>query len=88
MKDVTTTARLARLELTGEEAMRMQRELGSFLEFMKVLTPIETEESVALELECPLREDIPVCSTARDELLSNAGGHDGVYFTVPKAVEQ
>jgi aspartyl-tRNA(Asn)/glutamyl-tRNA(Gln) amidotransferase subunit C len=87
--DVLQVARLARLELTDEEVVRLQGQLSAILEAVgKVseldLTGIEPT-SHPLDVVNVWAEDEPRPSLPVDEALANAPERDGRFFRVPPA---
>ena len=82
---------LARLKLPEEERASMAAELEQILEYMDVLSGLDTEGVEPMSHVFPvknvLRADAVEPSTDRAALLAGAPAHDGEAFLVPKAVE-
>jgi aspartyl-tRNA(Asn)/glutamyl-tRNA(Gln) amidotransferase subunit C len=85
--DVAYVARLARLELTGEELERFTVQLGAVLDHaadVEALDVVDVEPtSHPLALVNVLREDIPRASLERDEVLAAAPSVENDRFRVP-----
>jgi len=83
-------ARLARLELTDEEAKRMGGQLSAILSYVSTLDALDTETveptSHAIAVPTPHRADEVGNHLPLEEVLSNAPKHDNDSFVVPKVV--
>lgn len=83
--DIEKIARLARLELTGDEAESFKKELEAVIGLAEKLSELpdlpETKKG-----KSALREDIPGNCLSREELLSNAPEASENAFAVPRAV--
>ena len=89
---VLHVARLARLELEGEEIERMQRDLAKILGYMEQLGELRTEgipatAHVAAE-RAPLRPDEQVPGLDQERALSEAPRRGGGSFAVPGFVDE
>jgi aspartyl-tRNA(Asn)/glutamyl-tRNA(Gln) amidotransferase subunit C len=86
-QQVLHVARLARLELTGEELERMEAELGSILENVERISELDLAgvepTSHVIALENVLRADEPRPSTERERILAVAPDADDSGFRVP-----
>lgn len=86
--DVAHVARLARLDVTDDELDRFTRELGAVLEHAADVASLDTEgvtpTAHPLDLVNVLREDRPLPSLARDEVLAMAPAAENGRFRVPK----
>ena len=88
---VLHVARLARLELTGEELDRMATELASILEDVERIGELDLAgvepTSHVVALENVLRPDEPRPSTPRERILAPApdAGDDGFRVPSPQA---
>jgi aspartyl-tRNA(Asn)/glutamyl-tRNA(Gln) amidotransferase subunit C len=86
-QQVLHVARLARLELTGEELERMEAELGSILENVERISELDLTgvepTSHVVALENVLRADEPRPSTERERILAVAPDADDSGFRVP-----
>src|SRR5437588_8007047 len=92
-KDVAHVADLANLELTGEERVRMLRDLNSILEYVARLDELDTSAvepmaQVLLQSKSnAMREDVLEGlrkSLPHEEAIANAPATDGTFFKVPK----
>jgi aspartyl-tRNA(Asn)/glutamyl-tRNA(Gln) amidotransferase subunit C len=85
--DVAYVARLARLELTGEELERFTVQLGAVLDHAADVEALEVADveptSHPLALVNVLRDDIPRASLERDEVLAGAPSVENDRFRVP-----
>jgi len=83
---------LARLELTPEEKVRMERELGELLAYVSSLRqlPLDGVSPMILpvEVEPVLRADVPEVFPSREELLRNAPEVQDGAFVVPNVLEE
>ena len=85
-------AKLARLELSGPEIDRMQHDLGNILDYVKLLSELDTTDvpetaQVAVE-SAPFRPDDPQQSLPNDAALREAPRHAGPSFAVPAFVDE
>jgi len=85
-------AKLARLELGGDEVDRMQQDLGKILDYVQLLSELDTENvaptaQVAVE-SAPFREDAPEQSLPNDAALGEAPRRAGPAFAVPAFVDE
>jgi aspartyl-tRNA(Asn)/glutamyl-tRNA(Gln) amidotransferase subunit C len=89
---VLHVARLARLELSEEEVVRMERDLGKILEHVEELSRLPTEgipETAHVASErAPLRPDRTAESLPTDLSLSEAPRSAGGGFLVPGFVDE
>ena len=89
--DIEHIRKLARLDLTEEEAASLHADLEKILEYMEVLKEVDLEgvepmvHSVSLLAQ--LHEDEPREGLSAEEALSNAPEHLEGFFTVPTVVE-
>ena len=86
--DVAHVARLARLDVTEEELERFTEQLGAVLEHAADVAALDTEgvppTAHPLPLVNVLREDQPVPSLDRDEVLGQAPKAEDGRFWVPR----
>lgn len=91
LDEVRRVASLARLALEEEELRTMQAQLGSILDSMAALAKLDTEgvppTQHAIEMVCPLREDVPHVTLRREEVLRAAARSEAGAFAVPKVME-
>ena len=85
--EVEQVALLARLRLSDEELDRMTSQLGDILEYINLLSELDTEAiepmAHASEIVNVLREDVVRPSLEREAALANAPHHDGQCYLVP-----
>ena len=89
--DVAYIARLAKLELTGEETARFSEDLNQVLAYVAQLDQWDTTGVEPMYHTLPvfdaLREDTPGTSLSNEAALSNAPAQEDGQFRVPKVVE-
>jgi aspartyl-tRNA(Asn)/glutamyl-tRNA(Gln) amidotransferase subunit C len=89
--DVAYVARLARINLTEEEANAFQRQLGDVLNYVAKLREADVSHVEAAAHALPIfnvfREDAPSDWFTAEEALSNASRKKNDLFIVPKVVE-
>lgn len=89
--EVRRVAVLARLALDEDEVRTMQAQLDSILDSMAALAKLDTEgvppTQHALEMVCPLRDDVPHACLRREEVLRAAARSEAGAFAVPKVME-
>lgn len=89
--EVSHVAKLAHLALDEHEVATMQTQLDSILDSMATLAKLDTEgvppTQHAIDLVCPLREDVPRPSLRREEALRAAARSEAGAFAVPKVME-
>jgi aspartyl-tRNA(Asn)/glutamyl-tRNA(Gln) amidotransferase subunit C len=86
-EDVLHVARLARLELVGDEVEQMREQLSAILEAVGKVAELDLEgvEPTAhpLDLVNVLADDEPRPSLTREEALANAPDPEDGFFGVP-----
>ena len=91
-EDVQHVARLARLELSEPEMVRMQDELSHILAYIDKLRSLDTTgvepTSHAVPLINVMREDEPRPSLPRADMLANAPEAAGDFFREPRIIEE
>lgn len=89
--DVAYVARLARINLTEDEAKVFQKQLGDVLKYVEKLREIDVTDvevsAHALPLFNVFREDAPRDWFTAEQALSNAPRQANGLFIVPKVVE-
>jgi aspartyl-tRNA(Asn)/glutamyl-tRNA(Gln) amidotransferase subunit C len=89
--DVTYVARLARINLTEEEANAFQKQLGDVLKYVEKLGEPDVSDVEAAAHALPIfnvfREDAPRDWFTAEQALSNAPRKANSLFIVPKVVE-
>jgi aspartyl-tRNA(Asn)/glutamyl-tRNA(Gln) amidotransferase subunit C len=90
-KTVEKVAKLARLQLSGEELDRYGAQLGAILDYIAKLEKIDVSglEPLAHAVDTfnVFRDDVPRPSLTRDAALQNAPEKTGDFFIVPKIIE-
>lgn len=90
--DINYIARLARMELDADEKAALENDLTSIIGYMDTLSAIDTTGVEPMEhvlgLSNVTREDEPVPSYNREELLACAPKQEDGFYDVPLAVEQ
>ncbi len=102
--DVQHVAALASLELTPDEAVRMERDLNAILGYVAELGELDTTQvepmaqvseilarlygAEAAGSATTLRADEPLPSLARATVMAAAPATDGSFFKVPKVIER
>lgn len=89
---VLHVARLARLELEATEIEVLQRDLGSFLEYVETLNELDTsgieETAQVAATEAPFRNDVVLPGVSTDAALGEAPRKGGGGFAVPAFVDE
>jgi aspartyl-tRNA(Asn)/glutamyl-tRNA(Gln) amidotransferase subunit C len=90
-QEIEHIARLARLELTGEQKARYREQLEAILDHIAKLQELDTQDIPATAnvsvAQMPLRIDEPLPGLARDDLLKNAPQQDDGQFKIPPVFE-
>lgn len=90
-KTVENVAKLARLQLSGEELDRYGKQLGAILDYIAKLEKLDVAglEPLAhpVDADNVFRDDVPRPSLPRDAALQNAPEKTGDFFIVPKIIE-
>ncbi len=85
--DVLHVARLARLELAGDEVEQMREQLSAILEAVGKVAELDLEDveptAHPLDLVNVLAEDEPRPALTREEALANAPDPEDGFFGVP-----
>lgn len=91
LDEVLRIAALARLALDDGEARAMQAQLGSILDWVATLEALDTSGLApmhhAVEIPCPMRDDVPRRGLHRDEVLRAAPRSEAGAFAVPRVME-
>ena len=89
--DVSYVAKLARLNLDGEETAVFQKQLSEVLHYIEKLREVDVSAVEAATHAVPVsnvfREDQPRDWFTAEEALANAPGKANNLFIVPKVVE-
>ena len=91
IREVNHVAKLARLELSDQEAAFFQKDLNSILDYVETLKDLDTENvspmSHVLETSNVWRDDLPKDHKETEPLLKNAPMREKGYYKVPKILE-
>jgi aspartyl-tRNA(Asn)/glutamyl-tRNA(Gln) amidotransferase subunit C len=91
LTEVEHVARLARLELTETEKELMTAQLDAILDYIGKLNQLDTSAveptSTVIPMVSVMREDEVRPSLTQDEALANAPDREGIYFRVPRIIE-
>jgi aspartyl-tRNA(Asn)/glutamyl-tRNA(Gln) amidotransferase subunit C len=89
--DIEHVARLARLELTDEEKIRLKLQLGLILEHAAKVGEVATTDvpptAYAIPRSNVFRDDEPEPSLPREAAMQNAPAEESDRFKVPKIAE-
>ena len=89
--DVLSVAKLARLNVTEDEAKKLTGEMESIITFADMLSEIDTSliapTNHAMKVQNVFREDKVTGSYDREDILKNAPSQDSGCYLVPKVVE-
>ncbi|MEM7192982.1 MAG: Asp-tRNA(Asn)/Glu-tRNA(Gln) amidotransferase subunit GatC [Pseudomonadota bacterium] len=84
-------ARLARIAITDEEAVKLEAELSGILDWVAQLDELDTENVEPMTcveaMKMKMREDDVTDGFKADAVVKNAPQADDHYFVVPKIVE-
>jgi aspartyl-tRNA(Asn)/glutamyl-tRNA(Gln) amidotransferase subunit C len=88
---VDHVAHLARLDLSGEESQKMEKQLADILDYIGLLEELDTARvpptSHVLDLANVMREDEVKPSLPVEKGLGNAPEREGTTFKVPRIIE-
>jgi aspartyl-tRNA(Asn)/glutamyl-tRNA(Gln) amidotransferase subunit C len=90
-EQVRKVGRLSRLELSEAEAAEFTEQLGAILDYMAKMKELDTGNVPPLAHCLPMtncfREDCVKESLGSEKTLCNAPQRDGVFFKVPKILD-
>ncbi|MGH1349627.1 MAG: Asp-tRNA(Asn)/Glu-tRNA(Gln) amidotransferase subunit GatC [Methyloligellaceae bacterium] len=90
-KTVRHIARLARLQVTDEEAKNLETELSSIMNWIEQLNEVDTDDVQPLtsivEVSLKQRDDVVTDGGYPEEIMKNAPLSEDHFFMVPKVVE-
>ncbi|TAM74142.1 Asp-tRNA(Asn)/Glu-tRNA(Gln) amidotransferase subunit GatC [bacterium] len=90
--DVRYVARLARLDLTEEEATLYQRQLDRLLEHVESLQRLDVGRVAPTAQVVPLtnvlRDDVTCPSLDRAQAMAGAPAREGAFFRVSRIIEE
>ena len=89
--DIAQVARLARLELTAQEAARFSAQFAKLFDFIKELQALDVDHvhptAQVIPLHNVFRDDRVTPCLDREAALANAPDRDGPYFKTPRILE-
>ncbi len=89
--DIDHVAKLARIDLTKEEAARFSAQFSRLFEFIKELQQLDVSEIPATAQVIPLhnvlRDDEVKPCLSQDDALENAPDREGPFFKTPRILE-
>lgn len=89
-EEVKRIAKLAKLSLTEDEEINLQKEMSSILDYVDKLNEIDTNDveplSHPITVENVFREDKIEKSISREDALKNAPDATEEFFKVPKVI--
>lgn len=90
-EEVARIASLARLSLDEDESLRVTSQLGAILDYVALLSEVDTTgieaTAHAIPLPTPLREDRAVAAMAPELAVANAPEREGSAFVVPLVID-
>ena len=88
-EEVLHVARLARLELSGDDVAKFQEQLSDILEAVSKVSELDLSDvpptAHPLEIANAWAEDVPRDCLPLDDVFANAPDRDGDYFRTPPA---
>ncbi len=88
---VRRIAKLARIRVAEQDVPLLQGELNNILGWIEQLNEVDVEGVAPLaggaDIALRLREDAVTDGNIPEQILANAPGREGAFFTVPKVVE-
>lgn len=88
---VQQVARLARLDLDADEAVKMQKQLGDILGYISLLDELDLSDvpptSHVIDMANVMRDDEVKPSLPVEKGLANAPDMEGTAFKVPRIIE-
>ncbi|MCD6390166.1 MAG: Asp-tRNA(Asn)/Glu-tRNA(Gln) amidotransferase subunit GatC [Desulfobulbaceae bacterium] len=89
-EEILQVAKLARLEVRGDELKNMTEQLDRILSYIAKLNELNTDgvtpTTHAISIHNAFREDTTQDSLPRQEALVNAPEQNGEFFVVPKVI--
>ena len=92
-EEIKKIASLAKINISDDELDNYSGQISKILEYMSTLNNVDTSKvdefsNQLLDNKQSLREDDIEQSLDRDEILKLAPDSDGVYFKVPKVIDE
>ncbi len=92
-EEIKKIASLAKINISDDELDNYSDQISKILEYMSTLNNVDTSKvdefsNQLFDNDQSLREDIVEDFLNRDDVLKLAPDSDGVYFKVPKVIEE
>tara|TARA_Y100000817_G_scaffold279227_1_gene242474 strand:- start:131 stop:427 length:297 start_codon:yes stop_codon:yes gene_type:complete len=92
-EEIKKIASLAKINISNDELDNYSDQISKILEYMSTLNNVDTSKvdefsNQLFNSDQSLREDEIEKSLDRDEVLKLAPNSDGVYFKVPRVIEE
>ena len=92
-EEIKKIASLAKINISDDELDNYSDQISKILDYMSTLNNVDTSKvdefsNQLFDNDQSLREDIVEESLNRDEVLKLAPDSDGIYFKVPKVIEE
>ena len=92
-EEIKKIASLSKIDISNDELDNYSNQISKILEYMSILKEVDTSKvdnssNSIIENNQFLREDKVEDSLSRDEVMKLAPESDGVYFMVPKVIEE
>ncbi|MGI9478297.1 MAG: Asp-tRNA(Asn)/Glu-tRNA(Gln) amidotransferase subunit GatC [Hyphomicrobiaceae bacterium] len=88
---VRRIARLARIEVTDEEARNLEGELSGILQWVEQLNEVDTDNvepmTCVVPVKAKLRDDVVTDGEKASDVVANAPITDDNFYVVPTVVE-
>jgi aspartyl-tRNA(Asn)/glutamyl-tRNA(Gln) amidotransferase subunit C len=89
--DIAYIARLARIELTSDEAARFSSQFKRLFEFIAELQALDVAHvppsAQVIPLSNVMRDDVVTPCLSHEDALANAPDREGPYFKAPRILE-
>lgn len=92
-KEIRHTAKLAKVQLTGEEVVKFQSQLTEILEYFKILTEVPTDnipptfQVTGINTVFRIETTQPYNRLSPEKALRNASEKENQYFVVPPVLQ-
>jgi aspartyl-tRNA(Asn)/glutamyl-tRNA(Gln) amidotransferase subunit C len=90
-ENINKTALLAKLQFDDVESAKIEETFEQILEYINIIDGLDLENvspmSQILEYDLNFRKDVPKDGLSLDAVLLNAPNNNGIFITVPKAIE-
>jgi aspartyl-tRNA(Asn)/glutamyl-tRNA(Gln) amidotransferase subunit C len=90
-QEVEHVAKLARLELSEQEKVKLTDQLSNILTYVETLNSLDTKgvepTSHVLDIKNVVRDDVAVPGLTQEQALANAPDKAAGHYKVPKIIE-